>query len=276
MRQDVPRAETEAAPPSSSLALTSASDEPSESLSPPNGPAVMTGRRMQASIPVQVKVEATSPVTPAVIAPAASMSVPRQDPRTATSVQEPNHNPAQKPAQKQQPSRRTYYWPLDSVRSPPTWNMDWNRAVCANCDQRGHQVRECVGPLDDMGCITGCPVCNTRKHRFEICPFRTIVSPENKKKLVYGLLVYWRQSSLPSVPTFAGSRHGRRLVAGVTSSCPFPRNRPSARPGLTGRHSTMPKTMAYLIGILLYPHCAHTQAYGPGQRGGAPARDRRR
>ena len=41
--------------------------------------------------------------------------------------------------------------------------------TCANCKRQGHEVKVCVGPVDQNGFIRACPACN-ETHSFNECP----------------------------------------------------------------------------------------------------------
>lgn len=45
--------------------------------------------------------------------------------------------------------------------------------VCGNCHRPGHTIRDCVGPVDEDGELSGCPKCNTtNSHIYDACPSR--------------------------------------------------------------------------------------------------------
>ncbi|KAI1808779.1 hypothetical protein F4811DRAFT_74 [Daldinia bambusicola] len=53
--------------------------------------------------------------------------------------------------------------------------------VCANCHKNTHVLADCVWPYNNMyGDIFGCPICNTKDHRFDDCHNQDRLSDWNK------------------------------------------------------------------------------------------------
>lgn len=42
--------------------------------------------------------------------------------------------------------------------------------LCVLCKKHGHVARACVMPNPTYGCITYCPICDTKDHGFDFCP----------------------------------------------------------------------------------------------------------
>ncbi|KAK1752917.1 hypothetical protein QBC47DRAFT_431076 [Echria macrotheca] len=61
---------------------------------------------------------------------------------------------------------------------------------CANCERHGHELKNCVVPNSEYGSITGCPICNTKRHVLDTCPVLGSKSgPEKNEILVDHLLL---------------------------------------------------------------------------------------
>ncbi|KAJ0288045.1 hypothetical protein Brms1b_001833 [Colletotrichum noveboracense] len=91
--------------------------------------------------------------------------------------------------------------------------------VCGNCDRPGHEVCDCIGPVDDHGFIDACPLCNTRAHGFDTCPkvpsrrggksirkairFEYLVRLRSNKAPIKShncWVAIWVQGGMPSIP----------------------------------------------------------------------------
>ncbi|KAK1984935.1 hypothetical protein LZ30DRAFT_585152 [Colletotrichum cereale] len=75
-----------------------------------------------------------------------------------------------------------------SVGSPP---------ICVNCRRKGHEVRDCIGPVDAQGLIAACPLCNNNDHLYDQCPARMKLKASEKKTMNFEYLVLRRQNKAP-------------------------------------------------------------------------------
>ncbi|KAF3807504.1 hypothetical protein GCG54_00000033 [Colletotrichum gloeosporioides] len=71
--------------------------------------------------------------------------------------------------------------------------------ICGNCDRPGHEVRDCIGPVDNRGFIDACPLCNTRAHGFDQCPKVPSGrgSKSSRKSIRFEYLVLLRSKKAP-------------------------------------------------------------------------------
>ncbi|KAL2883008.1 hypothetical protein SGCOL_001698 [Colletotrichum sp. CLE4] len=69
--------------------------------------------------------------------------------------------------------------------------------MCANCCRVGHEVKDCIGPVDVDGFISACPICNVRDHHFSTCNKLRKSKKKAKKTLEFLYLVQHRQNKPP-------------------------------------------------------------------------------
>ncbi|GKT64687.1 hypothetical protein ColTof4_07082 [Colletotrichum tofieldiae] len=69
--------------------------------------------------------------------------------------------------------------------------------TCGNCLRVGHQVRDCIGPVDSHGFIAACPLCNKKDHLYEQCGSRLRLKKSERKAMDFEYLVMWRQNKAP-------------------------------------------------------------------------------
>ncbi|KAK1636087.1 hypothetical protein BDP81DRAFT_472012 [Colletotrichum phormii] len=69
--------------------------------------------------------------------------------------------------------------------------------MCANCCRGGHEVKDCIGPVDVDGFISACPICNVRDHPFSSCHKLKETKKKTKKTLEFLYLVQRRQNKPP-------------------------------------------------------------------------------
>ncbi|KXH47973.1 hypothetical protein CNYM01_02561 [Colletotrichum nymphaeae SA-01] len=71
------------------------------------------------------------------------------------------------------------------------------RLTCANCCRGGHEVKDCIGPVDIDGFIAACPICNVRDHTFTSCSKLNVFKKKTKRNLQFLYLVQYRQNKPP-------------------------------------------------------------------------------
>ncbi|KAK1731961.1 hypothetical protein CaCOL14_009128 [Colletotrichum acutatum] len=75
------------------------------------------------------------------------------------------------------------------------------RLICANCCRGGHEVKDCIGPVDIDGFIAACPICNVRGHTFTSCSKLNVFKKTAKRNLQFLYLVQYRQNKPPILST---------------------------------------------------------------------------
>ncbi|KAK7981716.1 hypothetical protein PG988_003954 [Apiospora saccharicola] len=73
-----------------------------------------------------------------------------------------------------------------------------DNVTCGNCRRRGHTIRDCIGPLDAEGWLSGCPVCNDAGHLYHDCIRRSMITPGEQYDWDWKYLLYYRQNK-PSI-----------------------------------------------------------------------------
>ncbi|KAL0935176.1 uncharacterized protein CTRU02_209767 [Colletotrichum truncatum] len=88
---------------------------------------------------------------------------------------------------------------VEGPQTCATHDSDSHDIVCGNCARFGHQVKDCIGPIDDNGFIAACPVCNTKAHEFDQCLQLKANSTSKRKRLDmrYHYLVTQRAKKAP-------------------------------------------------------------------------------
>ncbi|KAK8029027.1 hypothetical protein PG991_006083 [Apiospora marii] len=69
--------------------------------------------------------------------------------------------------------------------------------TCANCQRSGHELRDCIGPVDDQGWLAGCPFHNTTQHLYHECNRRKSLTAERRANEDQDFLLYYRQNKPP-------------------------------------------------------------------------------
>ncbi|GKT41805.1 uncharacterized protein ColSpa_01986 [Colletotrichum spaethianum] len=103
--------------------------------------------------------------------------------------------------------------------------------TCGNCRRRGHEVRDCIGPVDVNGFIAACPLCNKNDHLYDQCSSRVKLKKAEKKVMDFEYLVLWRQNKAPLRSNICW------IVAWVKYECP---------------RMTLPHTKAFALKLSTY------------------------
>ncbi|KAK8051158.1 hypothetical protein PG993_002543 [Apiospora rasikravindrae] len=69
--------------------------------------------------------------------------------------------------------------------------------ICGNCSRPGHELRDCIGPLDEQGWLAGCPVCNDTLHLYHDCMTRQSLDELSRAEMDQKYLLYYRQNKPP-------------------------------------------------------------------------------
>lgn len=69
--------------------------------------------------------------------------------------------------------------------------------TCGNCHRPGHELRDCIGPVDAQGWLAGCPLCNSASHLYHECIRRKTLIPVLRAKNDQDFLLYYRQNKPP-------------------------------------------------------------------------------
>ncbi|EFQ25383.1 hypothetical protein CGRA01v4_02652 [Colletotrichum graminicola] len=68
---------------------------------------------------------------------------------------------------------------------------------CANCKRTGHEVQDCIGPVDADGFIAACSLCNKNDHIYDQCCLRMNLKASQKNAMNFEYLVLRRQNKAP-------------------------------------------------------------------------------
>lgn len=69
--------------------------------------------------------------------------------------------------------------------------------TCPNCQRSGHELRDCIGPVDEQGWLAGCPYHNTTQHLYHECSRRKAVTSQLRANQDQEFLLYYRQNKPP-------------------------------------------------------------------------------
>lgn len=72
-----------------------------------------------------------------------------------------------------------------------------NEKTCANCHRSGHELRDCIGPVDAQGWLVGCPYHNETRHLYHDCDRRLGLTAEKRAQEDEDFLLYYRQNKPP-------------------------------------------------------------------------------